>query len=172
MKDRADGIPMLSELYIRRRDSLLRQLIRIVRNRQTAEDLVQEAYIRVRAALEAGTVAHPDAFLRQTALNLARDHERRNARRKRLEAGVPDDSDAAAPSSENQLIERERVDAFRAALSQLPPRARQVWALCYGGERTYAEAADILGVSRNTVYNDMKLAVGHCHDAMKTFEGR
>ncbi|MDQ7776839.1 MAG: TonB-dependent receptor plug domain-containing protein [Paracoccus aminovorans] len=52
---------MLSDLFIRRRESLLARLTRIVRNPQTAEDLAQDAYLRVSHALETRPVAHLDA---------------------------------------------------------------------------------------------------------------
>jgi DNA-binding CsgD family transcriptional regulator len=32
--------------------------------------------------------------------------------------------------------------------------------------RTCAEIAEHLGVSRNTVYNDIKLVMGHCQDVL------
>ncbi|MFT4149804.1 MAG: RNA polymerase sigma factor [Paracoccaceae bacterium] len=168
---------MLSELYILRRSSLLRLLTRMVHNPQTAEDLVQEAYLRVARAMEAGTVSHPDAFLRRTAQNLAVDHQRHRRRQSRLapeDAGPADPAEVecAAPSVETRMIERERIAALSGVLAQLSPRVRRVWHLCYVEEMTYAQVAAQLGISRNTVYNDMKLALGQCHDAMKRFEGR
>lgn len=168
---------MLSELYILRRKSLLRLLTRMLHNPQTAEDLVQEAYFRVARAMENGTVSHPDAFLRRTARNLAVDHERRRRRQSRITAeegatADPAQIECGAPSVESRLIERERIAALSDVLAGLSPRSRRVWQLCYVEGMTYAEVAATLGISRNTVYNDMKLALGQCHDAMKRFDGR
>lgn len=166
---------LLDELYLRQRRPLLAVLTRIVRNPQTAEDLAQEAYLRVSRALEIGTIAHPDAFLHRTARNLALDHERQRRRRSRYEVrdaspeviqSVADDQRAA----EDRLQDREREAALRAVIAALPPRARQAWQLCYVEGRSYAEIADRLGVSRNTVYNDVKLCLGRCHDTLARME--
>lgn len=163
----------LSDLFIKRRESLLMRLTRIVRNRQTAEDLAQDAYLRVSHALETRTVAHLDAFLLRTAVNLARDHERQQRRRRRYEQAPAEDIETVAdagPGPEAQMLTRERDAALRAAFDALPQRARQAWQLCHGDGLTYADIADRLGVSRNTVYNDIKLVIGHCHDAMHRLE--
>lgn len=163
----------LSDLFIKRRESLLSRLTRIVRNPQTAEVLAQAAYLRVSHALETRSVAHLDAFLLRTAVNLARDHERQQRRRQRYEqapgAGIEAVADAG-PGPAAQMLAREPDAALRAAFDALPDRARQAWQLCHGEGLTYAGIAQRLGVSRNTVYNDIKLVIGHCHDAMHRLE--
>ena len=52
------------------------------------------------------------------------------------------------------------------ALAELPVRARNVWSMTQLQGRTCAEIAEHLGVSRNTVYNDIKLVMGHCQDVL------
>lgn len=144
---------------------------RIVRDRQTAEDVAQEAYLRTRRAIERAPIEHIEAFLHQTARNLALDHERRRKTRARYEEppgneldveNVPDD----VPTTEAVLIERERICRFEEILLQLPERARRAWALSQVEGWSYARIAEHLGVSRNTVFNDVKRAMGHCHDAL------
>ncbi|TRL30375.1 sigma factor-like helix-turn-helix DNA-binding protein, partial [Rhizobium straminoryzae] len=51
-----------------------------------------------------------------------------------------------------------------------PDRARRAWALSQVDGWTYQQIADHLGVSRNTVYNDVKLVLGHCRDVMARLE--
>lgn len=161
---------MLGELYVRRRRSLVALLTRIVRNPHTAEDLAQEAFLRVGRAAEAGSIVNLDAFLHRTARNLGLDHERQRLRRARFEGEAPAslaDVPEALPPPEERLIERERQAALRRTVAALPERARRAWHLAYVEGHTYAQIAETLGVSRNTVYNDVKLVIGHCHDTLR-----
>ena len=77
---------------------------------------------------------------------------------------------ADIPSIEAALIERERLRLFEAALQSLPERARRAWTLSQVSGWPYAHIAEYLGVSRNTVYNDVKLVMGHCADVLARLE--
>lgn len=161
----------LNAIYLGQRRSLLHSVLRIVRDRQTAEDLTQESYIRLRKASETGPIEHVEAFLHETARNLALDHIRRNKTRSRFERR--DETETALanvaadlPSLEEQVIQRERLRKLTAALDGLPERARQVWVLSRVEGWSYPRIAEHLGVSPNTVFNDVKLAMGHCLDAL------
>ena len=145
--------------------------MRIVRDPQTAKDLAQETYLKARKALETRPIEHVEGFLFQTARNLALDHQRRKAVRNRYEASDTARKDvenvaAAEPSIEDDLIQRQLCRALEDALAELPVRARTVWSMTQLQGRTCAEIAEHLGVSRNTVYNDIKLVMGHCQDVL------
>ncbi|QJP16865.1 sigma-70 family RNA polymerase sigma factor [Starkeya sp. ORNL1] len=162
---------LLNTAFISQRRSLLGTVLRIVRDRETAEDLAQEAYLRARKAAEKGPIENVEPFLHQTARNLALDHVRRRRTRERYEDASADAQDveniaADCPSIETKLIERERVRLFEEVMQALPERARRAWALSFLEGWSYASIAEHLGVSRNTVYNDVKLVMGHCHDAL------
>ena len=165
----------LNAIFARHRRSLLWIVMRIVHDPQTAEDLAQETYVKARKALDARPIEHLESYLYQTARNLALDHQRHRKVRDRFEDSgvsaadiekIPQD----AVSAEDALIERERQRLFEAALAELPLRARQAWALSHIEGYTYREIADILGVSRNTIYNDIKMALGHCRDVLARLE--
>ncbi|MGV6875278.1 RNA polymerase sigma factor [Pseudochelatococcus sp. B33] len=165
----------LNAIFAMHRRSLLWSVMRIVRDPQTAEDLAQETYLRARNALETRPIDHLEGFLYQTARNLALDHQRhRKVREKYEELGVAREAIEQvvldAPSAEEDLIERERQRLLDEALQGLPVRARTAWALSQVDGWTYAQIAEHLGVSRNTVYNDIKLVMGHCHDALARLE--
>jgi len=165
----------LTQTFLVHRRSLLATVLKIVRDRQIAEDLAQEAYVKAFAAQAKGTIQHPVAFLHQTARNLALDHERRRTMRERYE-DLQADEDALAsvaaglPNAEEVLIERESFRQFDKVLESLPPRARQAWTLSQAEGWTYEQIAEHLGVSKNTVYNDIKLVMGHCYDVMKRLD--
>ena len=69
---------------------LLRTLQRMVNNHSTAEDLLQETYLRVTRALSERPIDHLEPFVYQTARNLALDHLRsRRIQARTLQEDVP-----------------------------------------------------------------------------------
>lgn len=162
----------LTSVFLLQRSSLRWSLMRIVRDSHVAEDLTQETYLRARQASEAGAIEHVEAFLHQTARNLALDHQRRKRMRGKVEQCDIGDLELAnvaadVPSQETVVIQRERVRLLDKALAKLPARAQEVWRLSRIEKWTYPQIARHLGVSPNTVFNDVKLAVAHCQEALE-----
>lgn len=87
---------VLNTIFETQRRSLLWSVMRIVRDPQTAEDLAQETYVRARRAADNGPIEHVEAFLHQTARNLALDHLRRKNTRTNVEAEGVDEATVAA----------------------------------------------------------------------------
>lgn len=161
----------LTDAFLSSRKSLIWTVMRILRDAQAAEDVAQETFIRARQALENGPIEHVEAFLHQTARNLAIDFRRRRELHGsivRTEASSDDIENVAAqtPSQEATLIHAERLRLLDAAIRKLPERARTVWYLSRVEKWTYPQIAAHLGVSPTTVFNDFKLAHGHCVAAM------
>lgn len=168
---------ILNDAFQLHRRSLTWSVMRIVRDPQIAEDLAQETYVRAHKAIEAGPIEHIEAFLHRTARNLALDHLRRRKTRARVETdGLSDEVleniAADTPSLEKEIIERERLRLFQSALATLPERAQQVLVLSRIEAWTNARIALHLGVSERTVFNDLKLAMAHCRDALTRSDRR
>lgn len=149
--------------------------MRVVRNLHTAEDVLQESYLRAHKAAENGPIDNVGAFLHRTVQNLALDHLRRRRTRERFEISPPETFDAMeiasdSPSAEDHLLHRERLDKFKGAFATLPERARKVWVLNRVEGWSYPKIADHLRISQGTVFNDMKLAMGHFLDAISRAE--
>jgi RNA polymerase sigma-70 factor (sigma-E family) len=137
----AEGVPRLEELYVRNAPWALRTAYFLTGDPDLAEDLVQEAFVRVAGRF--GHLRKPDAFpgyLRRTIVNLFTSQLRRRAlerewlRRQEGEAvlfmGVPEPSD----------------DLWR-ALATLPARQRAAVVLRYYEDLPEREAAAVLGCS-------------------------
>ncbi|MFT4116026.1 RNA polymerase sigma factor [Bradyrhizobium sp.] len=166
---------LLNNVFSLQRPSLMGTAFRIVRDRQTAEDVTQEAYLRTRRAIDLGPIDHIEAFLHQTVRNLSLDHLRRRKTRAEIETAAPVESEvenvaADVPSLEHAMIERERFRKFQAALAGLPQRAQTVVRLSRVEEWSNARIAKHLGIAERTVFNDLKLAMSHCRDAMLRFD--
>lgn len=167
--------PHLDAIYLDHRRLLLGLALRILRDPQAAEDVIQESYLRTKSAAERGPIDNVLGFLHRTVHNLALDHVRRRRTQDRFEVAGADGPVALTvpsddPSAEEHLLQRERLELFRAALAGLPERARRVWILNRVEGWSYARIAGHLGVSPGTVFNDMKLAMGHVVDAMARSE--
>jgi RNA polymerase sigma factor (sigma-70 family) len=161
----------LNQVFQLQRQSLMWSVMRIVKDAQIAEDLSHDAYLRVRRAMETGPIEHIEAFLHQTARNLALDYQRRRRMRGAVELEAEDDDalrDVAdtALSQESAIIEREKFIAFRRALNGLPARAQHVMILSRIEEWSNRRIAEHLGIGERTVFNDLKTAMAHCRERL------
>lgn len=130
-------------------------LVRLARlftdDRTAAEDLVQEAFVRLlRAADRIEDESRAPAYLRSIVLNLARDHNRRGLMSLRHR-----DAERDERPPETEVADRIVADAAQAtlldALRDLPPRQRDCLVLRFYLELSTTEIADTLSISPNSV---------------------
>lgn len=136
--------------------SLVRLARLFVDDRNAAEDLVQEAFIRLDRSLH--RIAQPEraaAYLRTIVLNLARDHNRRGL--VSLRHRLPEDRQRWSPV-EDDLIVREDQREVLEALRRLPKRQRDCLVLHYFMELTVPAIAETLGLSVNSVKTHLRRA--------------
>lgn len=122
-------------------------------DRTAAEDLVQEAFIRL--ARSAHRIRDRDkaaAYLRSIVINLARDHNRRGLVSFRHQPPAAEAEPSAEETASVRASRRQVVDALRG----LPFRQRQCLALRYYLELPVDEIAATLGVSANSVKTHLK----------------
>ncbi len=138
-------------------------LLRLVGNRQSAEDLFQDTFLRVLRALpkyqEDGRFS---GWLFGIANNLAVDLLRRQ-RVQRSYFLVDDEALAAAidyhSAADAEVESAEVMRLVEGALQQLPEKQRQVFLLRQHGDLSFKEIAELLGEPLNTVLSHMHYAV-------------
>lgn len=119
-----------------------------VDDRTAAEDLVQEAFIRLsRSAARIRDHDKAAAYLRSIVINLARDHNRRGLVSLRHRPPAQPDEPSAEESVAAAQARQEVVDAVRS----LPRRQRDCVALRYYLDLSIEDIAQTLGVSVNSV---------------------
>ena len=119
-----------------------------VDDRTAAEDLVQEAFIRLaRNAYRIRDEERAAAYLRSIVINLARDHNRRGLVSFRHRPPAAPDARSAEEHAAETEGRQEVVEALRA----LPRRQRDCVALRYYLELSIPDIAETLGVSVNSV---------------------
>ena len=156
-----------NDVFITQRITLLRTLERMVNNHSTAEDLLQETYLRVTRALSERAIDHLEPFVFQTARNLALDHLR--ARRIHSRTMVDDvplevvQSVAAPAGNAEDAVHAERLlERLNVRLSQLSPRQQQIFILSRLHGHGYLEIAEKLAESLSTVQKELKLIMTIC----------
>lgn len=136
------------ELYESLQPSLLRYLERLIGDGDIAEDVAQEAFLRLlrRTDLDADNAR---LWIFTVATNLVRDHGRAVARRRRLLVATPV-VPSGPPAPDVETERSERVTRVRAALELLPERDRQLLLMREEGFR-YKEMAEAVGVAPGSV---------------------
>jgi RNA polymerase sigma-70 factor (sigma-E family) len=147
----------LGELYRTHAKELVEMLWVFVGDRAEAEDLCQEAFVRLqRAWARIDHSANVGAYLRTTAFNLARSGFRRRLLARRLRP-VPEPETTAAADEGVTLRDDQRQ--LLAALRRLPGRQRECIVLRYWQELSDTEIADTLGISPNSVKTHLRRAM-------------
>ncbi|MDP3746804.1 MAG: RNA polymerase sigma factor [Phenylobacterium sp.] len=125
----------------------------------TADDLVQETYVRIAPYEAAGQIRRPQALLMRVASNLARDHLRRNNVR-----GVQVEFSGEDSVEDAERIDADQVEAllFKQIVLTMPPAYRDVFVLSRIAGLTYEEIAAHSGLSIKTVEWRMSRALAHC----------
>ncbi|HEY0182621.1 MAG TPA: RNA polymerase sigma factor [Rhodopila sp.] len=146
-----------------------------VRSAADAEDITQETWLRAAVAHGDSTVSNARAYLHRIAANLAIDHIRHRALRRRLHAAPLDGAEATEapspePSVEQVLIDRQRQSVFETIIAELPDRCRQALVLSRLEGWTHARIAAHLGVSPNTVTSDIRRALAICLSRSEQFD--
>jgi RNA polymerase sigma-70 factor (sigma-E family) len=145
---RWDAETAVDELYAAHYRRLVRLSVLLVRDVETAEEVVQDSFVAMHGRWR--TLRDPEkglAYLRQTVVNRSRSIlRRRGVEARHTPAVVPDHPGA----DEDSLVaerRREVLDALRA----LPDRQREVLALRYYLDLSEADIATTLGISRGAV---------------------
>ncbi|QGZ65792.1 RNA polymerase sigma factor [Paraburkholderia acidisoli] len=133
-------------LVARKLPRLLALATRLLGDRMEAEDIAQEAFMRIwkQAPQWRSGEAKFDTWLHRVALNLC--YDRLRGRREEPVDTLPDEADPA-PAPDLRLETRSRDEHVRTALAALPVRQREALVLTYYQELSNLEAAGLMGIS-------------------------
>ncbi len=157
----------LGVLLQRYETSLVRFVTNFLGNRDTAQDIVQETFLRVakrpRKLLGVQSIHN---WLLRVARNLSIDHLRRLSRQRKHSRALLErvgSEVSAVETADRKLRKSERRDRVRAEIDNLRPRLKEIMLLKVQEAKSYREIAEITGL---TVTN-----VGYLvHQAMQTLK--
>lgn len=157
---RANEVEDFDSLVRLHRPRIFRFLLASLRNRETAENLTQDCFVRAyqarqqfRGASSIGT------WFMQIAANLVRHHES-NGRLKFWRRSLQADADVAdlghaiadrQQSPEELALIQEQVQAIWSAAARLPARQRTVFLLRFVEDMDLLEIAEVTGMKEGTV---------------------
>ncbi len=143
----ADAPATLREVFLREEAPLLRYAYGLTGRRETAEDLVQEAFLRLHRHWQ--EVLNPRAWLFRSVHNLAVNHLRRSNTETDLESQP--ESAVPAPDPGDALGRMEAIGSLRLLVAELPPEDRRLIRLKYFHHYKYQEIARKTGLSAGNV---------------------
>ena len=146
--DDAAAPPSLVALFDAHYAALLRLATLLLDDRSAAEEVVQDAYLRLHGRpLDFGDPARAAAYMRSTVLNLARSRLRRRRLARTHVRIARDDVTSAEDAAVLRADQRHVLDALRS----LSPRQRECLVLRYYLDLSEAEIAEALNVSPGSV---------------------
>jgi RNA polymerase sigma-70 factor (ECF subfamily) len=173
-------------LVDRYHDELLRFLIRLLGDRQAAEDVFQEAFVQIHLSAETFDAERRfRPWLFTIAANKGRDYLRRKGRRQTLDLSAPvggpgsDGGEGVAfvdlleidiPQPDEDMDAEEQSRKVQSALDALPLPLREILLLAYFQRLTYAQVAEELGIPLGTVKSRLHAAVAAFAREWKTRE--
>lgn len=159
-------------LIERHHDELLHFLIRLVGDRQAAEDVFQETFLQIHQSASGFDIQRRfRPWMFTIAANKGRDYLRRKGRRRTVDLSAPlagsDDGgfqyvDLMAinvPSPDSAMDQAETSAKVQEALEGLSPALREILLLSYFQRLSYAQIADDLGIPLGTVKSRLHAAV-------------
>ena len=174
-------VAAFAELVARHEKPLWNFLRRFVRDAATAEDLLQETFLRVvKGAATFQPSAKFSTWLYTIGRNLCTDHARSMVHRRALSLDRESDARDSEPPSlgarlsgkdrggEAQLMERELAANIERALDALPVEQREVFLMRELMALSFAEIALAVGASEPTVKSRMRYALERLRNDLST----
>lgn len=129
--------------------------------RAAAEDLVQDAWLKLENTRFDGEIHNPGGFITQVASTTVAGHLRKERRRAEIDAEISeflwDTVDEASP--ERLMIGRETLCKVCAALDALPARTRRIFLMNRIEQIPHRRIAEMLGISDEAVYYHIRRAL-------------
>lgn len=136
---------------------LLAKILRMVKDTDAAEELLQDVFLKVWNNREKIDTAQSfKSWIYAIAVNAVYDYYRKLSRDARLQQELINHfADLYNSDADDELIFEQRREILEKALEQLPPQRLAVFKLCRIEGKSYQEAAQELGISPSTVSNQL-----------------
>ena len=154
-------------LLSRYQDKLYSYINFIVRNRDLADDIFQDTFVKAIVTLQKGSYTSTGKFgawLTRIAHNLIIDYFRQDKTENTIsndaqEYDLLNDASLAEANIEDSLMNEQTLRDVRRLVDALPDNQREVVFMRYYQDLSFKEIADITGVSINTALGRMRYAL-------------
>jgi RNA polymerase sigma-70 factor (ECF subfamily) len=146
---------------------VLKLAYRLTGNRHDAEDLAQEAFIRIFRSLASFQPGSIEGWIRRITVNIFLDQVRRESRLRFVGLGDAADRVSDPGASPDARWDEHHFDPdVEQALAALPPEFRKALLLCFVEGYSYDEAAEMLGTKAGTVASRIHRGRSHLRIAL------
>jgi RNA polymerase sigma-70 factor (ECF subfamily) len=156
----------LDTLIRRHKRNIYSVIYLMVRNRDLADDLFQETFIKIIHTLRKGSYNEEGKFLpwaARVARNLCIDHMRKSQRDLTITDTAGNDVlsflSVADEDQKNPYEQHRQEVGLKQVIMQLPQEQRDVLIMRHWGNLSFKEIADLTGVSINTALGRMRYAL-------------
>jgi len=155
---RAPRSETLGQAYVRRYAEMHAFLRSRVGNSESADELMQEAWIAIAANADDTTLDNPDAWLQRVITNLALNWLKSSRFRASFFTadGDFDHISDAVPLPDEQAQGRQSLSYLSRLIDELPPQQRAIFLLYRGEGLSLQETADRLGIRVRTVATQLQ----------------
>lgn len=156
----------LESLITRHKEKVYTSILFLVKDQSLAEDIFQDAFIKVIDTLRSGKYKEEGKFLpwvMRISYNLCIDHFRRQKRNPTITNSEGFDIfnvlSFADSNAEDDIIADQTRSKVRNLINKLPSEQREVVILRHYSELSFKEIASLTGVSINTALGRMRYAL-------------
>ena len=156
-------------IYLEIRATLTRYVSRYFKRSQEAEDVVQEAFVKVIQAQKQRDIQSPKSYLFRTARNLSLAQISKTSYKLTDEVSdiLTDSELHMTKTMEEEFEVRENFEVFCSAVRNLPVKCRRIFVLCRVYGFSQKEVALRMGITLSAVEGHLTRATRRCADFME-----
>lgn len=157
----------LEQLIYRHKSKVFSYILMVVKNKQHADDIFQDTFIKVINTLKSGTYKEEGKFIQwvmRIAHNLVIDHFRKSKRIPLVESvngevSILDNLSIFDDSIEDKIINEQIHNDVRSLIEYLPAEQREVLMMRHYADMSFKDIAEQTDVSINTALGRMRYAL-------------
>ncbi len=153
-------------LLNRHKEKIYTSIYLFVKDRNQAEDIFQDVFIKIIDTLRKGKYNHEGKFLQwamRISYNMCVDNFRRSKRRTKVSAtetfDIFDVLESRDDNMETMMMKSQVHDKLRSLVDQLPEEQREVVILRHYADMSFKEISQLTRVSINTALGRMRYAL-------------
>jgi RNA polymerase sigma-70 factor (family 1) len=143
-------------LYHQYKDPIYSNLLKLVRTKDTAEEVLQDVFYKVWANREQlADMQSFSGYLYRMSANRVTDFYRRAAQDRKLQEQLIYTMTELYDHVEESIDYKESNALLEQAISALPPQRKLIFNLCKIEGKSYEEVGQLLGISTSTINSQM-----------------
>lgn len=148
---------LIADSYVDYRRQVYLYILYKVNNREEAEDLSQDVFLRL---MEYKQMLRPDTvkfFIYTISRNLVNDYLRRHYKKQEITSYLYDCAETSTDETESRVISDDLAALEQRKLSLLPTQRRKIYTMIRFEDKSVADISSELNLSHRTVENHLRI---------------